>query len=151
MAGAIGLAFGRCEPAIGEVSASRIAQRPPTGEFPNVLEAQPSHLSDLGFVEGPGGPSARTGRETASGGMSARIIGVGPGEPDGRPLGPASADRRGARRAGAAPAAAELDSNPTRLADDRVSGSDAKRRSDMACALSRKSQRLEILDCLGGP
>ena len=52
MAGAIGLAFDRRKPAIGEISASRIAERPPAGGFANVLEPQPSHLSDLGFAEG---------------------------------------------------------------------------------------------------
>ena len=45
---------GRREPAIGELPASRIAERPPAGEFANLLEPQPSHLSDLGFAKGPG-------------------------------------------------------------------------------------------------
>ena len=53
MAGAIGLASDRREPAIGELSAPRIAERPPAGGFTNVLEPQPSHLADLGLRQSP--------------------------------------------------------------------------------------------------
>jgi hypothetical protein len=47
--------------------------------------------------------------------------------------------------------AAEFDPDPARLANDSVSGSDAERRGDVACALSLESELLEILDYLGGP
>ena len=53
MAGAIGVALGRREPAIGEIPAPRIAEWPSAGEFANFLEPHPSHLSNLGFGKGP--------------------------------------------------------------------------------------------------
>jgi hypothetical protein len=153
MAGAIGLAFGRREPAISEISASRIAERPPAGGFANVLETQPQHLSDLGFAIAPRRPPPLPGRETASGGgVGALVIGVVPRVmSSGRPLGATRARRRRLRRGGAPSAATELDPDPARLADDRVSGSHAKRHSDVACALAFMSKPLEVFDGLGGP
>jgi predicted TPR repeat methyltransferase len=56
VAGAVGLPFDRREPTIGEIPASRIAERPPAGGFTNVLEPEPSHLSDLGFAKHPHRP-----------------------------------------------------------------------------------------------
>ena len=91
MAGAIGLAFRRREPAIGEVPASRIAERPPAGGFANLLEPQPPHLPDLGFAKGPRIPAlpglgpgiARKGEGRAWLGGARRMVG------DRRPLRPA--------------------------------------------------------------
>src|SRR5580698_5648568 len=134
MAGAIGLAVGRREPAIGEISASGIAERPPTGGFANVLETQPPHLSYIGFAVSPRGRPPLPGRETATG--RALLFRVGPGVRRGRPLGPTRAGRRRVGRGSARPAAAELDPDSASLADDRVSRSHAERRSDMACAPS---------------
>jgi hypothetical protein len=53
MAGAIGLALDRLEPAIGELPAFRIAERPPAGKFANLLEPHPPHFSDFGFAKRP--------------------------------------------------------------------------------------------------
>jgi hypothetical protein len=68
----------------------------------------------------------------------------------GRPLGPSRAGRL-LPAYGSAPAAAEFDSDPARLANDGVSGSDAERRRNVACALSLQSELLEVFDGLGGP
>src|ERR1700722_10625988 len=47
MPGAIRAAFGRLEPAIGEIHAPRIAEGPSAGESANVLEPHPQHLTNL--------------------------------------------------------------------------------------------------------
>ena len=153
MAGAIGLPSDRREPAIGEISAPRIAQRPPAGGVANLLEPQPSHLSDLDYAKAPPCRPADPRRDlgiASEGSAGALCVGVGPSVTGCRPLG---ASRAGwpLPAHGGAPAAAEFDPDPARLANDGVSGSDAERRGDVACALSLKSELLEVLDCLGGP
>ena len=154
MAGAIGLPSGRREPAIGEVSASRIAQRPPAGGFTNVLEPQPSHLSDLGLAKAPPAALPSPGQDlgiASSGGDGAVVRRrLGRAVMRCRPLGPSRAGRALPAHGGA-PAAVEFDPDPARLANDGVSGSDAERRRDVACALSLESELLEVLDGLGGP
>src|ERR1700685_4147195 len=89
MAGAIRLPSDRSEPAIGEISAPRIAQRPPAGGFTNVLEPQPSHLSDLDYAKAsPCRPAVhRRDLGIASGGNAAALrVGVGPSGIGGGPL-----------------------------------------------------------------
>jgi hypothetical protein len=66
-----------------------------------------------------------------------------------RPSGPTRASLHFAPSGGAP--AAQFDPDPARLANDGVSGSDAERGCDVACALSLKSEFLEILDGFGGP
>ena len=152
MAGAIGLASDRREPAIGELSAPRIAKRPPAGGVTNVLQPQPSHLANLDFGKAPSRPPfPPLDRGIASGGsVGALVAGVGPSVTSRGPLGPSRAGSALLAHGGA-PAAGKFDSDPARLANDGVSGSDAERRGDVACALSLESELLEILDCLGGP
>ncbi len=152
MAGAIGLAFERRERAIGKISAPRIAQRPPAGGCWNVLQPQPSHLSDLGYAKARSWPPVVPRRNfgiVSDGGAGALRVDVGPSGMRWRPFGPRRAERALPAHGGAS--AAQFDSDPACLADDRVSGSDAKRRGDVACAFSLKSEPLEVLDCLGGP
>src|ERR1700722_5998915 len=153
MAGAIGLASDRREPTIGEISASRIAKRPPARGVTNVLQPQPSHLSDLGYAKArPRRPAVpRRDLKIVSGGSTGALcVGVGPSGMGRRPLETRRAG--GALPAhGGAPAAVEFDPDPTRLADDGVSGSDAERRGDVACAFSLKSKPLEVFDGFGGP
>ena len=85
----------------------------------------------------------------ASGGSAAALC-VGPSVMRCRPLGPSRAGWALPAHGGAA-ASVEFDPDPARLANDGVSGSDAERRRDVACALSLESELLEILDGLGGP
>src|SRR5689334_4909449 len=47
MARAIRMTSEPREPAISEIAASRIAERPPAGGVANLLQPHPSHLSDL--------------------------------------------------------------------------------------------------------
>ena len=49
VAGAIGLALRRLEPAVGEFAAPRIAERPSADEIVDFVELHFSHLSDLGL------------------------------------------------------------------------------------------------------
>ena len=93
MAGAIGLALRRREPAIGEIPASRIAERPPAGGFANLLEPHPPHLPDLGFAKGPRRPSlpGSTWRSRAGATRRAWLVGAGRSGSDRRPLRPSRA------------------------------------------------------------
>jgi hypothetical protein len=148
MAGAIGLPLGRRQSAIGELPASRIPQRPATGGFANVLEAQPSHLSDLGVTKDPGWPPLPRLDPGIEGAVGPRAGGAGPSVRSTRPL---RATRARLACSWAAPAATEFNPDPARLADNRISGRDAEGRGDVARALSFKSEPFEILDRLGCP
>src|SRR5208337_1409939 len=78
MAGAIGAALGRREPAIGEIPAPRIAERPSAGEFADFLEPHPSHIPDLGFGRSPCRFPLRVTREGGGGALRAGSgLGVG--------------------------------------------------------------------------
>src|SRR5260370_41915837 len=78
MAGAIGVALRRLEPAIDEIPAPRIAQWPSAGEFANFLEPHPSHLPNLGFGKRPCPPPLRFKRE-GGGGILLAADGLGVG------------------------------------------------------------------------
>jgi hypothetical protein len=53
MAGAVGAAVRGFEPAVSEIPAHRIAERPSADELVNFLEPHPAHLPNLGFGKGP--------------------------------------------------------------------------------------------------
>jgi hypothetical protein len=150
MAGAIRLPSDRREPAIREIPASWIAERPSAGGFANVLETQPTHFSDLGLAEHPRRPSFHGRKSVGGDGLGARFVSAAPRWVGTWPLRPSGARRRLPAHGGA-PAAAEFDSDPACLANDRVSGSDAERHGDVACAFSLKSEPFEILNRLGCP
>jgi hypothetical protein len=147
MGGAIGVALGRFEPAIGEIPAPRIAEWPSAGESANVLEPHAPHLPNLGFGKNPCRLPLRFIRR-GDGGVP--LAGNGRGVGNSRQWRPIRASRRPAGRIGA-PAAVELDPDSVRLADHGVAGRGVERRSDDARASSFESQPFEILDRLGCP
>ena len=147
MAGAIGAPLGRLEPAIGEIPAPRIAERPSAGEFANVLEPHPSHLPDLGFGESPSRPFSPVQERRAGTEFCSPSTVRGAEEPQWR----ADTLRPASRRAQSAPVAVEPDPDPVRLADHGVAGRRAERRGDDARASSFERQPFENLDRLVCP
>jgi hypothetical protein len=59
MAGAVGSAVRGFEPAVSEIPAHRIAERPSADELVDFLEPHPAHLPNLGFGKGPRRPPLR--------------------------------------------------------------------------------------------
>ncbi len=151
VAGAIGAAVRRFEPAIGEVPAHWIAERPSAGERADFLEPDPRHLPDLRLGKRPCRLLSGFNSEiTRAGGGGALLAGVGPGARTSRRLRLIHLGRRRAGREGA-PASAELDPDPIGLADHGVAGRRAERLSDDARASSFVRQPLESLDRLVCP
>jgi hypothetical protein len=147
MAGAIRVAFGRLEPAIGEIPAGRVAERPSAGGFANVFEPHPPHLANLGFAKRP----RRSPRRFMTGvGGGVLLASAGLGVRNSRQSRPVWMSGRPAGR-GAAPGPVEFDAQSTRFANHGVAGRGAERPSDETRASSFKSQPYEILDRLGCP
>ncbi len=137
MDGAVGAACSRREPAIGEISGSRIAKRPSAGELADVLELHPPHFPDLGLGEGQRRLLLRLPNDPGTGTRNSRrrrqTCARGPGGRGGSPI------------------AVELDPDPIRLADHGVPGRRAERQGDVARASSLERQPFENLDRLFGP
>src|SRR5271166_3447190 len=153
MAGAIRVAFGRLEPAIGEIRAPRIAEGPSAGESANFLEPHPPHLPNLGFGKGPcrlpllPGLDPGIAKEVRG---EVLLAGNGLGVGNSRQWRTIRASGRPAGHGGA-PIAVEFEPDSICLADYGVAGRGAERRSDETRASSFQSQPYEILDRLGCP
>ena len=146
MAGAIGMALGRLEPAIDEIAASRIANRPSAGELADFREPHPPHLPNLALRGSPRRllllPGFDPAIATEAGGGAPLI---GSGLAPSRRLRSMHNRRRPCGRCGA-PAAVQLDPYPIRLADHGAAGRRAQRRGDDARASSLERQSFENLD-----